>query len=319
LYYHLFIIFVNSYFIFSLASLTRLRPQAIIGAGIMPRTGIFFTYFQGERLRDFPQVLAGILDKENVAYYDAVYQSRHGLYYLEPLSEELLLKVHSPAMVARVKRTGDYESALYSAGGTVQAAETIWGGEIDNAFVFTSFGDHHAGRDFYGGMCYFNGAALAIKALKEKGAGRFAIVDTDCHHADGTRDIFADDDNVLHVCLCSQQWADEHNNVDVRIPPRTSDEAYLAQLEQEFVPRVTAFKPEYIFWEFGYDATRGEYGDKGLTMDCHPKLARIIKDAADSVCEGRLITILCGGSGRAVATYTIPRIIRCLAGLSLEA
>ena len=42
---------------------------------------------------------------------------------------------------------------------------------------------HHAGRNFYGGMCYFNGAALAITALKEKGVRRFAIVDTDCHHA----------------------------------------------------------------------------------------------------------------------------------------
>jgi acetoin utilization deacetylase AcuC-like enzyme len=284
----------------------------------MLRTGIFFTYFQGERLRDFPQALTGILDKDNVAYYDAVYQSRSGLYYLEPLSEALLLRVHSSAMVARVKLTGDYESALYSAGGTVQAAEAIWREEINNAFVFTSFGDHHAGRDFYGGMCYFNGAALAIKALKERGVRRFAIVDTDCHHADGTRDIFAADDDVLHVCLCSQQWADEHHNVDVRIPSPTSDEAYLVQLEREFVPRAVAFQPEYIFWEFGYDATRGEYGDKGLTEDCHLQLARVIKRAADSICWGRLVTILCGGSGRAVATYTIPRIIRCLAELSVE-
>jgi acetoin utilization deacetylase AcuC-like enzyme len=284
----------------------------------MRRTGIFFTYFQGERLRDFPQALTGILDKDNVAYYDAVYQYRNGLYYLEPLSEALLLKVHSADMVSRVKLTGDYESALYSAGGTVQAAEAIWRGEIDNAFVFTSFGDHHAGRDFYGGMCYFNGAALAIKALKERGVRRFAIVDTDCHHADGTRDIFASDDDVLHVCFCSQQWADEHNNVDVRIPSPTSDEAYLAQLEREFVPRAVAFQPEYIFWEFGYDATRGEYGDKGLTRDCHLQLARVIKEAADRVCQGRLITILCGGSGRSVATYTIPRIIRRLAGLNIE-
>ena len=74
-----------------------------------------------------------------------------------------------------------------------------------------------------------------------------------------------------------------------------------------------AFKPEYIFWEFGYDATQGEYGDKGITKDCHLKLARLIKGAADKVCHGRLITILCGGSGRALATYTIPRIIDCLA------
>lgn len=284
----------------------------------MPRTGIFFTYFQGERLRDFPQALAGILDKDNVSYYDAVYDVRSGLYYLEPVPEERLLKVHSPDMVARVKLTGDYESASYSAGGTVQAAEKIWQGEIDNAFVFTSFGDHHAGRNFYGGMCYFNGAALAIAALKEKGVGRFAIVDTDCHHADGTRDIFTGDDNVLHVCLCSQDWVDEHHNVDVKIPSHTSDEAYLARLEQEFAPRVAAFQPEYIFWEFGYDATRGEYGDKGLTMGCHVRLARLIKEVADSICQRRLITILCGGSGRAVATYAIPRIIRCLAELSIE-
>jgi len=261
----------------------------------MKRTGIFFTYFQGERLRDFPQALDGILDKGNVSYYDAVYDSGDGLYYLEPAPEELLLRVHSPDIV--------------------QAAGEIYQGEIDNAFVFTSFGDHHAGRNFYGGMCYFNGAALAIAALRERGVGRFAIVDTDSHHANGTRDIFAGDDDVLHVCFCYQDYVDEHNNVDVMIPYHSSDEEYLTRMRQEFVPRAITFKPEYIFWEFGYDATQGEYGDKGLTRDCHLELARLIKGVADKVCHGRLITILCGGSGRAIATYTIPRIIDCLAEL----
>ena len=281
----------------------------------MKKTGIFFTYFQGERLRDFPEALSGILDKENISYYDAVYDSWDGLYYLTPLSEEVLFKVHSPSMVQQVRLTGDYESALYSAGGTVQAADEIRQGKIDNAFVFTSFGDHHAGRNFYGGMCYFNGAALAIATLKERGIKRFAIVDTDCHHADGTRDIFGDDDSVLHVCFCHQDYADARSNVDVLIPYRTSDEEYLSKVEREFVPRVSAFKPEYIFWEFGYDATRGEYGDKGLTRDCHLELAKIIKRVADEVCQGRLVVILCGGSGRAIATYTIPGIIACVAEL----
>ncbi len=185
----------------------------------MKRTGIFFTYFLGERLKDFPQALDGILNRDNVSYYDAVYDSRDGLYYLEPLSEELLLKV------------------------------------------------------------------------------------------------FRHDSDVLHVCFCHQDYSDEHNNLDVRIPYRTTDEEYLSRVRQEFIPRVMAFEPEYIFWEFGYDATQGEYGDKGLTRDCHPKLARVFKEAADKVCQGRLIAILCGGSGRAVATYTIPRIIACLAEL----
>ena len=237
----------------------------------MKRTGIFFTHFQGERLKDFPQALHGLLDKENVCYYDAVYSHREGLYYLEPVAEELLLQVHAPKMVKQVKRTRDYESAKYSAGGTVQAATEIWQGKIDNAFVFTSFGDHHAGSNFYGGQCYFNGAALAIATLKKKGVKRFAIVDTDSHHADGTRDIFGTDDDILHICFCNQDYRDDQNNIDVRIPPRTSDEEYLARMRQEFVPRVMAFRPDYIFWEYGYDATRGEYGDKGITRDCHSR------------------------------------------------
>ena len=189
----------------------------------MKRTGIFFTYFQGERLKDFPEALDGLLDKENVFYYDAVYGSRDGLFYLEPVAERLLLKVHSQNMIESVKRTGDYESALYSAGGTVQAAEEILRGNIDNAFVFTSFGDHHAGRNFYHGMCYFNGAALAIAMLQEKGIKRFAIIDTDSHHGDGTRDIFRRDSGVLHVCFCDQDYSDRYNKIDIQIPnpPRT--------------------------------------------------------------------------------------------------
>jgi len=279
------------------------------------RTGIFFTYFQGQRLRDFPEALGGILDKENVSYYDAVYKAINGLYYIKPVAVQLLLKVHSRGMLEEVRRTGHYEAALYSAGGTVDAATEIALGRIDNAFIFTGFGDHHAGRDYFNGMCYLNGAALAVAALREQGMRRFAIVDTDSHHADGTRDIFCEDKDVLHVCFCSQDYSDEKNNVDVAIPRRTNDNDYLKKVEKEFVPRAIAFKPELIFWEFGYDATQGEYGDRGLTKDCHARIAGMLKGVADRVCQGRLIVILCGGSSLEVATYTIPKIIDCLAEL----
>jgi acetoin utilization deacetylase AcuC-like enzyme len=279
----------------------------------MKRTGIFFTYFQGDRLRDFPLALEGLLCRENIFYYDALYDSTDGLFYLEPASERELLKIHSREMVARVRRTGDYESAAYSAGGTIQAAREIAAGRLDNAFVFTSFGDHHAGGDFFGGMCYFNGAALAIADLKDKGLRRFAIVDTDAHHADGTRDIFANDESVLHVCCCWQDYADGKNNVDIKIPYGISDEEFLNRLERALESRVLQFQPEIIFWEFGYDATRGEYGDKGLSPDCHPRIASLVKSLADRACQGRLIAILCGGSSRSIARYTIPRIINCLA------
>ena len=111
------------------------------------RTGIFFHYQEGERLRDFPQALDGILDKDNVFLFDAFYPSKPSSSFdLEPLPKELLYQVHTPEMVERGVRSGAFEGALFSAAGTVAAAIRIWRSEIDNAFVFTGYGDHHAGR-----------------------------------------------------------------------------------------------------------------------------------------------------------------------------
>ncbi len=275
------------------------------------RTGIFFLPTTGQRLSDFPEALGDMLSQPDIRYYEAYHE-------IEPTPEELLLKVHSRRMIDEVKRDRIYKAALYSTGGTVMAAELICRGQIDNAFVFTGTGDHHAGRDYFGGGCHLNGAALAIQNLRDRfGMSRFAILDTDSHHGDGTRDIFAGDDDVLHVCLCDCS-TDSGTNVDIKVPFRTTDALYSQQLETGFVSRVEAFGPEMVFWEFGFDTTRGDYGDRGLSADCHTHMASIIKKAADRVCGGRLVTILCGGSRRDIATYTIPRVISRMAELNEE-
>ena len=125
-------------------------------------TGIFFHYQQGERLRDFPKALEGILDMDNVLFFDAFYPAKpESSFDLEPIPIKILHNVHTPEMVERVKSTGNYMGALYSAAGTLSAALKIYSGELKNAFIFTGYGDHHAGRDFFGGGCYFNGAAIA--------------------------------------------------------------------------------------------------------------------------------------------------------------
>ena len=170
----------------------------------MVRTGIFFYYQKGERLRDFPKALEGILDKENVFFYDAFYPMKpSSSFELEPISSEILCQIHSPEMIEEVRETGDFEGALLSAATTVRAAEKIGRYEIDNAFAFTGYGDHHAGTTFFGGGCYFNGTAIAIQELRKRfGTRRFAIMDTDAHHGDGTWEIFEEDSDVLYVCFC---------------------------------------------------------------------------------------------------------------------
>jgi len=282
----------------------------------MKRTGIFFHYHEGQRLRDFPQALEGILDKDNVFLYDAFYPSKPpSAFDLEPIPEEVLYQVHTLEMVERVRTSGVFEGALFSASGTVAASTRIWLGEIDNAFVFTGCGDHHAGRHSFGGGCYFNGAAIAIHQLRQRfGVRRLAIVDTDAHHGDGTWEIVEDDAETLYVCFCSGSYQEKNHNVNIQVPWRVGDEEYLRLVEENFLPPARAFEPEAVFWNWGYDGTQGDYGDIGLTPESHAKLAQGFKTAADQLCQGRLVVVLCGGSRRDLARFTIPQVISVLAG-----
>lgn len=279
-------------------------------------TGIFFHYQKGERLKDFPQALQGILEKEEVFFYDALYPAKpESLFDLPPIPTEAIYRVHSPEMVERVKRAGVYEGALYSAAGTYSAALKAWSGEITNAFVFTGYGDHHAGRDHFGGGCYFNSAAIAIHELKAKGlASRFAIIDTDAHHGDGTWELFENDSEVLYLCLCSEPFEEINHNVNLHVSSRISDNEYLELVKKALCKYVRPFGPELVFWNWGYDGTVGEYGDMGLTPSCHVEIARLIAETAHELCKGRLVVVLCGGSRRDLASQLIPKIISILTG-----
>ena len=282
----------------------------------MTTTGIFFHYQNGERLRDFPGALEGILSRDNVLYYDAFYPTKPPTAFdLELISLDLICQVHSQRMVEQVKGSPAFDGVMLSISSTVAAAERMWKGEIDNAFVFTGYGDHHAGFDSFGGGCYFNGAAIAISDIRARfNACRFAIVDTDAHHGDGTWEIFQDEPDVLYMCFCSGGDYEENNNVNVNVPWHVVDSEYVELIKKNFAPRAASFRPEAIFWNWGYDGTQGEYGDIGLSTAAHTTMARELKRIADEVCRGRLIVVLCGGSRRDMARRLIPPVIRVLAG-----
>jgi acetoin utilization deacetylase AcuC-like enzyme len=283
----------------------------------MKQTGIFFhdlcrdkdiDWLLRGRLLSFPRILEdmGILKEPNIHFLES-----------PRVSDDLLKMVHTKNMIKRVSMTPYYETALRSTGGTVEGARKIAVGEIDNAFVFTGSADHHAGKDHFWGGCHFNGAALAIAYLKEKKLmQRFAIIDTDHHHGDGTRNIFSRDKNVLHVCFCSRtDYSSDRSKVDIRNPYPCKDETYVDLVQKECVPLMLDFKPEIIFWEFGYDNTKGDYGDIGLTQESHLQIFNAIQQVSEEICRGYVIVILCGGSSRQTADFCIPQIISRLAGL----
>ncbi len=282
-------------------------------------TGIFFHYQQGDRLRDFPAALDGILDKGNVIYYDALYDSPPDtMYDILPIPESDLRCVHTREMLERVRRTGEFEGAHYSAAGTVAAAVKIISGELTNAFVFTGYGDHHAGSSFFGGGCYLNGIAVAAHVIKERfNVKRIAVVDTDAHHGDGSWEIFETNPDALYICFCSGRSFENKGNVNINVPYSAGDEGYLALAGDAFNRWIKPHQPEIVFWNWGYDGTSGDYGDMGLTHGFHFKMAGRLKRLAEEVCEGRMATVLCGGSRRDLARELIPGVIRALAGLEI--
>ena len=266
----------------------------------------------GARLADFPMALGGVLQSGRVKLYEP-----------GPVSRELVLKVHTPGLIEGVKGDPLCSTAWHSAGGVVMAGEKIAGGEIGNAFAFIGAGGHHSGRDFFGGYCCFNDVALCVVNLREKyGLRRFAILDTDAHHGDGTREIFLDDPGILHVCFCGTEYeSSDKTKVDVGFPdPRRTgadrpiNDAYFDRVAHQFPDRVRRFRPDLIFWYFGFDTHQGDYGDIGLTGPCYWNIAVLMRDLTAEVCGGKLAVVLGGGSQTKLATYLIPPVIGILAG-----
>jgi len=285
-------------------------------------TGIFYhpsfsrrSYLTaGARLADFPAALETVLRNDRVK-----------LYTPGPVPRELVRKVHTADLIEGVQADPLCVTAWHSAGGVVLAGEKIAEGEIANAFAFIGAGGHHAGRDFFGGYCCFNDVALSIVNLREKyGIRRFAILDTDAHHGDGTREIFRSDSDVLHVCVCGVDYeSPDGTKVDIACPAPGAgwqgDEAmndrYLDLVSRQFPQRVRRFHPDMIFWYFGFDTHLGDYGDIGLTDPCYRAIARLTLELAQEVCAGRLEVVLGGGSRTRLATDLIPPLIEQLAGL----
>ena len=237
------------------------------------------------------------------------------LFRPERVSDELLLKVHTPDFVRHLRDAWYCDGALYSVGGCIEATEKILSDELENALVFTVAAGHHAERGHAWGGTYASCAGPAFYHARDKfGPKKFAILDTDRHHGNGTRDIFADDAQVLHVCFCSWDRIEgDGTKVCINTAHPTTDEAYLEEVKAGFISRVRDFKPDMILHNLGHDTCELDYGDLGLTPEFFPRLAREIKECAREVCQGKYAVLTHGGKRADVAEYIFPKIGEILA------
>jgi acetoin utilization deacetylase AcuC-like enzyme len=288
----------------------------------MKKTGVFYhpsfsrrSYLtRGARLEDFPGAIDHLIARENIILYES-----------PQIEEEWILKVHTPELIRGVEADHLCSTAWHSVGGVVLAGEKICTGEINNAFALIGAGGHHSGQDYFGGYCCFNDVVITITYLREiYDIKRFAIMDTDAHHGDGTRDLLKNDSEVLHVCCCGMEYESaDGTKVDIRAPgsfwgfrgksDKNADEQYANNVKSEFYPRVMDFKPDLIFWYFGFDTHAGDYGSLGLSRHCFQEIAHFMKQTAEEASGGNLEVVLGGGSRTDIATNVIPPIIEILA------
>lgn len=115
------------------------------------------------------------------------------------------------------------------------------------------------------GFCYFNNIAIAVaRALSSPSLiQRVAILDFDCHHGNGTEDIFRDNERVLFVslhqspCYPGTGLTTQGNCINYPLPPGTRPAEFLSTLD-ESLNRIRDFQPNLLAVSAGFDAYKGD-------------------------------------------------------------
>ncbi|WP_322047364.1 histone deacetylase family protein [Paraburkholderia sp. J67] len=264
--------------------------------------------------------------------------------YDAPLaSEQQLAQVHSVAYIRSLAsmtpvegyvsvdpdtrmNSCTYIAALRAAGAAVLAADLVIGGECDSAFCNVRPPGHHAGIAAAGGFCFFNNVAVGIRhALNVHSLSRVALVDFDVHHANGSEDIFHDDDRVLMCSIFGDQLypysghtARGRNMVNVPLPPRSGGEALQAAVIDKWLPALNAFRPEMIFISAGFDGHReDDMGNLCLTERDYAWVTQRIVEVAGQHGAGRVVSCLEGGYALSSLGRSAAAHVKALAGVDV--
>ena len=217
-------------------------------------------------------------------------------------------------------------SHLVSAGGAIRAGRLVMEKKAARAFAMVRPPGHHAMKCVHGarGFCNINIEAVMIERLREQyGPLRVAVVDTDCHHGDGTQDVYWHDPDTLFISLHQDGrtlypgtgFAHElggpgalGTTVNVPLPPGTSDEGFLYVAEHLIRPLLDEFKPDLVVNSAGQDNHFSDpITDMAFSAQGYAKLTDIV---------GADIAVLEGGYAiQGALPYVNLGIVLAMAGL----
>jgi len=202
---------------------------------------------------------------------------------------------------------GSGEAALRAAGAVIAAVDEVMSGKIKNAFCAVRPPGHHAERATVMGFCLFNNIAIgAAHALAVHGLKKIAIVDFDVHHGNGTDEWAKLYPETLF--FSSHQFplwpgsgrAEDRgprgNIVNLPLAPGTGSAEFRHVMESGVLPKLTQFRPEFIFISAGFDAHKDDpLANLRLDESDYEWITRELCKLATQSCQGRVVSSLEGG------------------------
>jgi len=203
-----------------------------------------------------------------------------------------------------------YDTALWATGGILKVLSLIHDGTLKNGFCAVRPPGHHAESNRAMGFCLFNNVAIAARfAVSNLGLKKVFIIDWDVHHGNGTQNAFYTDSDVFYTSLhlypfypgsgsSNETGCGEGNGFTLNFPlnPHEGNETYLLIFEKKIVPELLKYRPDLIIISAGFDAHEKDIlAAMNVTSNGFYQMTRLVCEAAESVCEGRILSVLEGG------------------------
>jgi acetoin utilization deacetylase AcuC-like enzyme len=158
------------------------------------------------------------------------------------------------------------------------------------------------------GFCLLNNIAISARYALSKGVRKVLIVDFDVHHGNGTQAVFTDEpraaflstqqENIYPFKTGFMNDAPQARSriVNVPLPARAGDKAFVQIADQVLTPLVESFEPEMIFVSAGFDSHWDDpLADLGLSSAGYHAYARRLVELAGQFCGGKIVFVLEGG------------------------